>query len=75
MKYWRDSFGNIDPTELWAYEGVVLPGGQIIIGRWWYPSPDPDPLSGPFILWNIDTPALLAAENAKMSDEKMSPEL
>lgn len=22
---------------LWAYEGVVLPGGNLIVGRWWSP--------------------------------------
>ena len=27
-------------TNYWAYEGVVLPGNQIIIGRWWYPDPN-----------------------------------
>ena len=24
-------------TQDWAYEGVVVPGGQIILGRWWSP--------------------------------------
>jgi len=27
-------------TNIWAYEGVVLPGNQIIVGRWWYPDPN-----------------------------------
>lgn len=22
---------------LWAYEGVILPGGRVIVGRWWHP--------------------------------------
>lgn len=22
---------------LWAYEGIVLPGGNVIVGRWWSP--------------------------------------
>ncbi|ORY07802.1 hypothetical protein BCR34DRAFT_489227 [Clohesyomyces aquaticus] len=33
---------------LWAYEGVVLPGGRIIIGRWWLD------YSGPFIFWAVE---------------------
>ncbi|MCJ1417971.1 hypothetical protein MMC32_004316 [Xylographa parallela] len=28
-------------VEHWAYEGVVLPGGKIILGRWWCPSETP----------------------------------
>ena len=40
----------------WAYEGVVLPGGMIILGRWWSPM-DQDRerrCMGPFIFWNIE---------------------
>lgn len=40
----------------WAYEGAVLPGGKIILGRWWSPFDD-DGLKrciGPFIFWNVD---------------------
>lgn len=40
----------------WAYEGVVLPGGMIMLGRWWSPMDDnrADRLSiGPFIFWNV----------------------
>lgn len=38
----------------WAYEGVVLPGGHIMFGRWWNAM---EPLeesecTGPFIFWN-----------------------
>ena len=22
---------------IWAYEGIVLPGGKIMVGRWWNP--------------------------------------
>jgi hypothetical protein len=36
-----------------AYEGVVLPGGQIILGRWNVPG-DMDEESGPFIMWSQD---------------------
>lgn len=51
--------GPIYPTELqdccWVYEGVVLPGGTMIIGRWWSPTEtDPRRLTtGPFIYWNV----------------------
>lgn len=57
MKYFTDSNGAIDYDALWAYEGIVLPGDQIIVGRWWSPEA-PIQLnkiySGPFILWNTD---------------------
>lgn len=40
--------------ETWAYEGIVLPGGAIILGRWWSPLDDEDRRStGPFIFWNV----------------------
>lgn len=40
----------------WAYEGVVLPGGMTIIGRWWSPTDETvDRLgTGPFIFWNVE---------------------
>ena len=35
MKYFQDDdIGEIDYEALWAYEGIVLPGGQIILGRY-----------------------------------------
>ncbi|KAI6708363.1 hypothetical protein JHW43_009103 [Diplocarpon mali] len=46
-----------DSAQVWAYEGVVLPGGRIIVGRWWPARDDPnnvDTTSGPFIWWNVD---------------------
>lgn len=62
---------DVGPSEdLWAYEGVVLPGGKMILGRWWAPeerdpaagiglgtAPDdsaPILYSGPFIYWCVD---------------------
>ena len=60
MKYYTDEYNNqIDWASLWAYEGVVLPGGQVIIGRWWSPNDvmeDDESYSGPFILWCVDDP-------------------
>jgi hypothetical protein len=57
MKYFTTASGDIDHDALWAYEGIVLPGDQIIVGRWWSPQM-PIVLSkiysGPFILWNTD---------------------
>jgi hypothetical protein len=40
MKHFEDDIGQVGPDSdnLWAYEGVVLPGGRIILGRWWYAS-------------------------------------
>lgn len=48
---------NVDVNdECWAYEGVVLPGGKIMLGRWWSPTQDADELlcMGPFIFWEVD---------------------
>ena len=59
MKYFEDDdTGIIDTEALWAYEGVVLPGGQIVLGRWWSPDDGTgeDMYSGPFILWCVDGP-------------------
>lgn len=36
MKHFIDDFDQADQDNLWAYEGVVLPGGRIILGRWWH---------------------------------------
>jgi len=55
-------FQQYDPSEIWGYEGCVLPGGRVIVGRWMDLSDqdsdniqDPiDRFSGPFIYWNID---------------------
>ena len=58
MKHYDElAYTNLD--DLWAHEGVILPGGRIMIGRWWYASDDPeDDLygnnSGPFMLWAVD---------------------
>jgi hypothetical protein len=50
-----------DPLQVYGYEGCVLPGGRIIVGRWWDANADRnDPLnlaSGPFIWWNVDRSA------------------
>jgi len=40
-----------DPRQVWAFEGCVLPGGRIVIGRWWDSLSDPNTFttqSGPF---------------------------
>ncbi|KAG9247336.1 hypothetical protein BJ878DRAFT_194743 [Calycina marina] len=50
----------VDTEQIWAYEGCVLPGGRIMVGRWMHVSLDGDVLdpvdrlSGPFIYWNVD---------------------
>lgn len=57
MKYWRDDLHNIDGISLWAYEGVMLPGGKVLIGRWWSPDDNAgtyDEYSGPSIMWRVD---------------------
>jgi len=59
MKYVLDGQGFYDPASCWAYEGVVLPGGQIILGRWWSPlhNEGDGGICGPFIFWNVRGPA------------------
>lgn len=52
-----DGFEVYDPRQVWAYEGCVLPGGRIILGRWWDAKADPTDvncISGPFIWWNVE---------------------
>ncbi|KAI9700178.1 MAG: hypothetical protein M1820_006846 [Bogoriella megaspora] len=59
MKYFRDEEGRFDHDAMWAYEGVVFPGAQIIAGRWWAPetgTPEEEIYSGPFIMWNVTDP-------------------
>jgi hypothetical protein len=55
MKYFKEKYGAIDMEALWAYEGIMLPGGKIMIGRWWCPTDGTGPqmYSGPFVLWNV----------------------
>jgi hypothetical protein len=53
MKYKLDASGSVQ--EPWAYEGVLLPGKQMIIGRWWQPFvQEAEADSGPFIMWCVD---------------------
>ena len=54
-KYQIDDDAEIN-TGCWAYEGVVLPGGMIMLGRWWSPMDDTGSkrCMGPFIFWNVD---------------------
>lgn len=51
----------MDDSSLWAYEGVVLPGGELMVGRWWSPhnqlDMDEDEYSGPFMFWCVDQPS------------------
>jgi len=58
LKFFPDPNGVYDPAAIWAYEGCVLPGNRIIVGRWWWiPNEiveEDDILSGPFIFWNVD---------------------
>lgn len=38
MKHFSDDYEDPDQDNLWAYEGVVMPGGRMILGRWWFAS-------------------------------------
>lgn len=42
MKHFMDDVDMVEQDNLWAYEGVVLPGGRIILGRWWFCNEDTD---------------------------------
>jgi len=64
------NYSTMDQDALWAYEGIVIPGGEIIVGRWWSADEeDPgvgiggmpvpadgggDCYSGPFMFWCVD---------------------
>ena len=56
----NDMYQITDDAEInagcWAYEGVVLPGGMIMLGRWWSPMDDTGlkRCMGPFVFWNVD---------------------
>ncbi|KAL8831038.1 MAG: hypothetical protein Q9191_001084, partial [Dirinaria sp. TL-2023a] len=44
-----------DTGELFCYEGVVLPGNQIILGRFWRVMDNESrTIFGPFMFWNVD---------------------
>lgn len=73
MKFFADDNGDVDYGHaLWAYEGVVLPGGKIIVGRWWSPDGMDPVYSGPFILWCVDGDDPTPAES---EDDEMSQQL
>lgn len=58
---------SLHPIEdCWAYEGVVLPGGKVMFGRWWQPEDEEESVSatpeerwnqrlcsGPFVFWAV----------------------
>lgn len=41
MKYCKTN-DSAEVFNMWAYEGVLLPGGKIMLGRWWCPDGYPD---------------------------------
>ena len=54
-------FGTEDDDDMqvtentWCYEGIVLPGGHMILGRWWSPVDDDEQrATGPFVYWCVD---------------------
>ena len=45
---------NSHHSDSFCFEGVVLPGGHMILGRWWRPFDDENQYStGPFIMWEV----------------------
>lgn len=71
MQYFFDDDGRLDEEALWAYEGVLMPGGKLILGRWWCPSDGvgEDMYSGPFILWCTDKEPEAADEDGESAAE------
>ncbi|KAL5389947.1 hypothetical protein DPSP01_002006 [Paraphaeosphaeria sporulosa] len=68
MKHFEDDIAAVQDDNLWAYEGVVLPGGKIILGRWWFASDEhinfDDEYGGPFIFWAVEPEEELEHEGA-----------
>lgn len=60
LKYLPDHDGHYGAghTQIWAFEGVVLPGSQLMLGRWWSPTrevlPDGGSYCGPFVFWAVE---------------------
>lgn len=54
-----NSVDTYDPNTIYAYEGCVFPGGNLIAGRWFNPRMkwnNPENFSGPFLWWNVEVP-------------------
>lgn len=67
MKHQDDTYLVSDKS--WAYEGVILPGGKIVLGRWWSPiEMVANPYSGPFIMWCVDKPGASDADEREDRD-------
>jgi hypothetical protein len=74
MKMYLDADGDYNMEQHFCYEGCVLPGGKVIVGRWWDTWADPNDettASGPFIWWNVDRSA--AGLTAAMQDADGNP--
>lgn len=60
LKYLPDKTGRygVGHTQFWAFDGAVLPGARIMLGRWWDPVREPLPdggsYCGPFIFWAVE---------------------
>ncbi|KZF26360.1 hypothetical protein L228DRAFT_235443 [Xylona heveae TC161] len=67
LKYYPAENGEFNEADIECYEGVVIPGGQIIIGRWFYPEWERNLVtgefrlidgvlseSGPFLWWTVE---------------------
>ncbi|KAE8842573.1 hypothetical protein HRS9139_01870 [Pyrenophora teres f. teres] len=64
MQHTSTNYENFQQDKrLWAYEGVVVPGGRMILGRAWKMDK-----SGPFILWAVDNDVF--DEEIDSSDEE-----
>ncbi|TVY81499.1 hypothetical protein LSUE1_G004411 [Lachnellula suecica] len=78
MKFYTDPNGGFDMSQIFCYEGCVLPGGRVIVGRWWDALADPkaqSTASGPFIWWNVDRSAAGITDDMEAggNDNSVSP--
>ena len=60
LRFQLCAHGELDESQIWGYEGCVMPGNRIIVGKWWHITTNHfdiepvDKYSGPFIFWNVD---------------------
>jgi hypothetical protein len=72
IKYLPDEKGSysLGHISVWGYEGCVLPGNQIMLGRWWRLSEsdlDGPSYCGPFIFWQVE-----ATPEEKLADAEVA---
>ena len=49
-----EDLATLEDGDFTCNEGIVLPGGHMIIGRWWFDWYHEPKESGPFIMWEVE---------------------